>query len=329
MLESQLSRYGAISRNLDLAPGAKLFLVSDSDDTTVGPFNIAHEYPVDKDGLVRVYNTIQAAVNVAAANRGDLIKVLPGYDFSLATADSWNTAGVTIEGIGRGTMRPTVRYTAKTSTVGLSANNIRVTGMRFLAATDSIARAISMDTGFMGMQFDNNVFDFDTTTNDFRVMLRMGSPRSIVEDNRFIAEDTAGSGAGIRIKGGAPSFSIIRRNYFYGQFDTVGDTSDGAAPICQDTTDTLDTNLSGLLIQDNTIINTDTAASRMIRFSAGYTIRGMARSNFFANFDSSSADSTKVASNSQAGSGLRFLGNRMNSDSGTERIVGDTIVLGA
>lgn len=333
MLENQLSRYGAFSRAIlatDLAPGAKKFLVSDSDDTTVGPLNLAAEYPADRDGLVRVYNTIQAAVNAGAANRGDVALVLPGYDQSITAADSWNTAGMTIQGIGRGRMRPTIRYTGKSGGVGLSANNLRVTGMRFLAAADSIAQAVFMDTAFEGIHFDNNVFDFDTTTNDFRVMLKMGARRSVVEDNRFIAEDTAGCGKGISLKGGASAFSTIRRNYFYGQFDTVGDTSNGAACIGQDTTDTADTNFSGLLIEDNVFVNTDTAAMRVLYLSAGYTIRGLMRRNFIANYDSSSADTTKLVGVPAVGAGLRFLSNRMNGDSGTEKLVGtDSVVVGA
>src|SRR3990167_6095661 len=101
--QNQLSRWGAISRTSpELAPGSKLFLVSDSDDTTVGPSNLGAEFPVDNDGVVRVYTTIQAAVNAAAAGRGDVVAVLPGYDQSLTAADSWATAGVQVIGFGNG-----------------------------------------------------------------------------------------------------------------------------------------------------------------------------------------------------------------------------------
>src|SRR3990167_7382464 len=136
MIQNQLSRYGAISRPVDVPIGAKLFLVSDSDDTTVGSGNLGAEFPVDNDGVARVYTTIQAAVNAAASNRGDVIQVLPGYDQSLTGADSWNTAGVTILGSGRGTSRSTLRYTGIAGEVGIGASNIRVSGMRFLAAGD-------------------------------------------------------------------------------------------------------------------------------------------------------------------------------------------------
>lgn len=328
MLENQLSRYGAISRVIpDLAPGAKLFLVSDSDDTTVGPLNIGNEFPVDKDGVVRVYTTVQAANNAAAANRGDVIMALPGYDQSITGADSWNTAGVTILGMGRGTMRPTMRYTGASGEVGIGANNIRVSGFRFLAAADSIVRAVDLDTGFTGIQFDNNIFDFNANTNDFRVMLRMGAIRSRIEDNRFIAEDTAGCGRGISLKGAGGSLSVIKNNFFYGQFDTVGDTTNGASVIAHDTLD-LDS-INGILIEDNKICNTDTAAASFMRLNGGGSlIRGMAIRNIIADFDSTGADSTAIATGFAVGSGVRFIDNLIGSgDSGTEKRIGDTLVV--
>lgn len=322
MIQNQLSRYGAISRVVpDLAPGAKVFLVSDSDDTTVGPANLGNDYPVDKDGVVRVYTTIQAAVNAASAGRGDVILVSPSYDQSLTAADSWNVAGVQVIGMGNGNSRPTLRYTGASGEVGLSANNIRVSNLRFLAAADSVARAVDLDTGFSGIRVDNCVWDYNATGNDFRVMLRLGSQRSMIEDNRFLAEDTAGSGKGVSIKGGAPIYSTIRNNYFVGQFDTVGDTSDGAAAIAQDTSDTADTNFTGLLVDNNTIVSTDTAVGAAIRFSAGYQKRGMVSRNRIMSYDSAGTDTVLLAL-----AGMGFSGNFVSRQDTTEKLAGETAV---
>lgn len=294
MKENQLSRYGAISRTLpDLAPGAKFFLVSDSDDTTVGPLNIGHEFPPDKDGVTRVYTTIQAAVNACTSNRGDHVYVLPGYNRSLgATADSWNVAGVSIIGLGYGTMRPTITYDNKAGTIDVGASNVRVSGLRFLASADSIARGIDADTAFTNFRFDHNIFDFSANTYDFRVMVRLGQARSIVEDNEFRAEDTAGAGKGVAIWGGYPDYSKIRRNYFYGQFDTVGDTSNTSGAIaCDSAYDSGDTDLSGIEISENVIVSTDTAASTLLNLGgAGVTIRGIARDNKLVAYDTAVVD---------------------------------------
>jgi len=318
--QNQLSRYGSISKSFEMSPGAKLFLVSDSDDTTVGPINLGADFPVDKDGVVRVYTTIQAAVNAAAGGRGDVVAVLPGYDHTLGRADSWATAGVQVIGIGNGNNRPTIRYTTATDEVGIGASNIRVSNLRFLAAVDSCARALDMDTGFVGGRVDNCIFDYNATGNDFRVMIRMGQQRSMVEDNQFLSEaDTAGTGKGVAVLGGAPIYSTIRNNYFVGRFDTTGDSSDGAAAIAQDTADTADTNFLGFSVLNNIIVSTDTAVGAAIRFSAGYTKRGIVANNQIVSYDSAGTDTVLLAL-----AGMHFSQNWVSRQDTTEKLAGET-----
>lgn len=293
MIQNQLSRYGAIARPIDVPMGSKLFIVSDSDDTTVGPANIGAEFPVDNDGVVRVYNTIQAAVNAASANRGDVVAVLPGYDHTLGRADSWATAGVQVIGYGQGNNRPIVRYGATTDEVGIAANNVRVSNIRFLADADSVARGLDLDSGFSGAKIDHCVFDFDTNTSNFISMLRIAQKNVVIEDNEFRAEDTAGAGKGIEFLGGYGDFAKIRRNTFYGQFDTVGDTTNNAAMIAIAVVhDSGDTVLSGIEISENTFISTDTAAAHVIQFGAtGVSpIRGVVKNNIIASYDTAAAD---------------------------------------
>jgi len=299
MLENQLSRYGAISRTVpQLAPGAKMFLVCDSDDTTVGPLNLGAEFPVDKDGVARVNTTIQAGVNAASANRGDVVLVMPGYDQTLSRADSWATAGVSVIGLGEGLNRPILRYAAITDEVGIKANNFTVENIRFLADVDSVARGLDLDTGYSGATIRNCIFDFDTNTSNFVSMLRVGQSDVLIEENRFIAEDTAGCGKGVEIFGGYADNLIIRKNYFYGQFDTVGDTTNNAAAIaCALVHDSGDTILSNIEISENIIVSTDTASAVLINLvpTAVSPIRGIIRDNKLVTYDTATADTAQVA----------------------------------
>ena len=99
--QNQLSRYGAISRIIpELAPGVKVFLVADSDDTSVGAANLANVFPVDEDGVVRVFTNIQSAVNAARGGAGDVVLVAPGSSFAHNRADSWDIADVSVIGMG-------------------------------------------------------------------------------------------------------------------------------------------------------------------------------------------------------------------------------------
>lgn len=321
--QNQLSRYGAISRIIpELAPSAKVFLVGDSDDTTYGVVNLANDFPADKDGIVRVYTTIQAAVNAAAGGRGDVVLVAPNHVELLNRADSWNVAGVQVIGMGNGDQRAGVRFDTATSEIGLGANGVRVSNLNFLASNDSIARAVDMDSGFFGQRIDHCLFNIDSGTDDFRVCIRAGAKESIIEDNQFIPSgDTTGSGKGIALLGGDADNTIIRNNYFYGQFDTVGDTSDGAAAIAQDTADTLDTNMSGLVIQNNVIVSTDTAVGAAIRFSAGFTNRGMLIGNSVYSYDSAGTDTVIVAV-----SGMGAIENYLRRSDTTQKLVGQDAI---
>lgn len=303
MTQNQLSRYGAISRiTPHLAPGAKLFLVSDSDDTTVGPINLGAEFPVDNDGVVRVYTTIQAAVNAASANRGDVVAVMPGYDHSLGRADTWATAGVHVIGLGDGLNLPIIRYDTLGATVNVGANNVHISNLRFLSDT-LITRGLDLDTGFAGAHVENCIFDFDSNGSNFITMLRVGQARSLIENNEFWAEDTSGCNKGVEILSGYPDYLKVKNNFFYGQFDTVGDSTDNAGAIAISDSlshDSGDTSLNGLEISGNTIVSTDTAAAVLINLNGGAVagdlgVRGIVRNNNLASYDTATADTTQVA----------------------------------
>lgn len=291
-VQSQLSRYGAISRDIpNLAPGAKLFLVSDSDDTTVGPANLGAEFPVDNDGVVRVYSTIQAAVNAASANRGDVVVVLPGYDHTLSRSDSWNTAGIHIIGIGDGENRPTVRFGAVTDEVNVGANYVHIKGLRFLADADSITLGLDLDTGFGGAHIENCVWDWNSNGRNFVTMLRSGQDNVVIENNQFRAEDTAGAQVGVLLRAG--TYPTVKNNFFYGQFDSVGSAAATAAGAI--TSDTTGAAMSGVNISDNTIVSSDTAAGLLINIDGALTHRGIVANNKLATYDTATADTAQVA----------------------------------
>lgn len=84
MLENQLSRYGAVAKVLtDLGPVGKVFFAVSNSDVLFGDFQ--HEFPKDRDGVDRVYSTIQGAIDACVGGRGDVVLVLPR---TMATGDT-------------------------------------------------------------------------------------------------------------------------------------------------------------------------------------------------------------------------------------------------
>lgn len=144
--------------------------------------NAQNLFPATNADGSRVYHaTLDAAVSASTANRGDLILILPGHTetISSATALALDVAGVAIVGIGRGSLRPTFTLgTATTTTIGVSAANIKVKNVIVVANFADIVSAFTLTTA-VGFTLEDvevrdtsailnflNVIDTNTTTND-------------------------------------------------------------------------------------------------------------------------------------------------------------------
>jgi hypothetical protein len=89
------------------------------------------------------FATIDKAINSCTASRGDIIMVMPGHTETIADATSLvpDVAGVAIIGLGRGTLRPTITMSAVASSIILSAANVAIQNILFLAEHDNTIMA--------------------------------------------------------------------------------------------------------------------------------------------------------------------------------------------
>lgn len=74
--------------------------------------------------------TINAALQKCRSNRGDVVYVLPGHTESVSSADFLSglgtKTGVTVQGLGYGTNKPTLTWTTATSTILFDAAGFRM-----------------------------------------------------------------------------------------------------------------------------------------------------------------------------------------------------------
>lgn len=86
-------------------------------------------------------STIDAAIGLCTANKGDRIIVLPGHaeTLSAASAITCDVAGVSIIGLGEGSLKPTLTYSAAAATTVVSAANVTISGIKFQCASASAA----------------------------------------------------------------------------------------------------------------------------------------------------------------------------------------------
>lgn len=98
----------------------------------------------------RTFANTNAALNAnIVSGRGDVIYWLPGYTESIAGADAWSNLGsktdVTLCGLGHGTNRAAITWTAATSTVLFDAANFRVVNAQlFLAGPHAAGSALTV-----------------------------------------------------------------------------------------------------------------------------------------------------------------------------------------
>lgn len=95
----------------------------------------------------RPFATLEYAFGKCTANAGDVIFIKPGHAESItsATALNFDTAGVTVIGLGIGSNRPTFTYTtANTATIPVTAANIAVQNCVFVGNFLSIASAFTV-----------------------------------------------------------------------------------------------------------------------------------------------------------------------------------------
>lgn len=104
----------------------------------------------------RPFSTITAALTKCTANRGDIIVVMPGYaeNISAAAGETWDVAGVAIVGLGAGSLRPQLSFTAAAATHVISAANMSFANIQWVANFADVATGLDVSAAD-GLSFEN------------------------------------------------------------------------------------------------------------------------------------------------------------------------------
>lgn len=91
--------------------------------------------------------TIDSAVGKCTASNGDMIFVAPGHVETLAAAAGlvFDVAGVTVIGLGSGTLRPTISHGAAAADIDVTAANVTIKNVIFSANFADVAVGIDLD----------------------------------------------------------------------------------------------------------------------------------------------------------------------------------------
>lgn len=174
------------------------------------------------DGTAVVYPTVKLALAACVASRGDVVFVVPGHTESITnTTDlNVNVIGVTILGLGTGSLRPTFTLTTATTAI-----------ITFSAANCQFLNCIVDGTGFAGVVspitvtaanvvFRRNLFINANATNQAGVVILTTAAANglTIDSNYFQGSTDAGTTNALQLIGG--NDIVITNNVFYGAYTT-------------------------------------------------------------------------------------------------------------
>lgn len=120
----------------------------------------------DADGKVLFAATIDAAIGLCTANSGDTIYVLPGHTEAVTSSSiTLDVAGVTIIGLGSGSLKPTLTFAATDSAVNVTAANGKFKNIRVQAAVGDVVTAFLHATAAQNTVYEDIEFYATSTFN--------------------------------------------------------------------------------------------------------------------------------------------------------------------
>lgn len=107
--------------------------------------------------------TIDYAIGLCTASKGDIILVMPGHaeNVSAAGGITADIAGISIIGLGNGNNRPTLSFSATAATFAISAANVTVANIRVTSTIDEVVKMFHVTAAHCTL---DNVEHFETAT---------------------------------------------------------------------------------------------------------------------------------------------------------------------
>lgn len=203
---------GLLSYGVPVLPGAPL---------TTGKYIFVHSGTGNSGASGKTpdeaVSTIDAAVGLCTADKGDVIIVMPGHTETVTAAGGLDldVAGITIVGLGNGSNRPKVNFTTATSAdMDVDAANITLVNLLFTGGIDALAGPIDVNSADFTM-IDCETRDVTGQATDFIVTAAGADRMKLIRWTHRGSVD-AGADTAITIVGG--DGIVIEDPYIDGNF---------------------------------------------------------------------------------------------------------------
>lgn len=190
------------------------------------------------------FASIDYAVGNCTASNGDIIIVLPGHSETITGTDiTIDVAGVTVVGLGSGSLMPQIKHNHADAEVSIAADNVTWQGIRHSADVTSVKVAIEIEDGSDYCTVKDCVFDVVTTgTDEFLVSVRTNdASNGALIDGNYFDMGIGGAVAAISFTKDTDS-TVVKGNTVMGDYSTACING-------------ITTKSTKLIIEDNLLIN--------------------------------------------------------------------------
>ncbi len=167
------------------------------------------------------FATVAYAITQCKSARGDIIICMPGHTETVAAAAGvtfTSTTGVTVIGLGRGSMRATFNFTATASTITMNAANTSFINCLFTGGIDAVVSPIVISAADCVLQ-ECELRDVTGQVTD-GILTTAGANRLRIINHIHRGDSAAGTNAAIAIVGGDQISIDIK--YMDGNFAVAG-----------------------------------------------------------------------------------------------------------
>lgn len=168
---------------------------------------------------------------------GDIVWVLPGHVESLGAATiDMDLPGVFVLGIGSGDSKPQIHFDNAAASVDIGANNVTVSGIRFLPSVTDILIGVDIEAAVTGTVIQSCEFmvgEDGAGVDEFvlSIDVKAGCDNTVIRGNTFYTH-VAAAGATDAVKlTDASSRCRIHNNIIDGEYSTAGITNDTGAAL--------------------------------------------------------------------------------------------------
>ena len=215
-------------------------------------------------GPDKPFKTLDFAISQCTADQGDVIFVMPGHVESSSVASTeifdLNIAGVSVIGLGEGTLRPTFTLAEATVTCVMGAAGCSISNLRFIGNITDLVAILEIEATADGCTVEDCYFADSASNKDALLMISVAADadRLVIQRNHFNGV-VGGEATDCILFAGGSDGTVIRDNIFTGDWKTNGAIGATAALS------------KGLVIYNNMVSNADGAAGLCIKLNGSTT----------------------------------------------------------